>query len=318
MSRQTYPDDLSGEMLPLAVTCGDPAGVGPEVIGEALSEFSEKQAVCLLGPRSWAAPLAEKFGCGFRACGPRDFEVTPGNPSQLGASVALESMEMAAQGCLLGKFSGVVTGPISKHRLQAVGFAEPGQTEFFAKRWQGVPTMAFVGQQMRVVLATWHISLAEVPAALDAACLERAVTRAASLCHSLGLSDPRIGVCGLNPHAGECGILGSEEIDLLDPVLDRMREFIPGLSGCLPGDTVFMRQVRGEFDVVVALYHDQGLAPLKLLEFDHAVNLTLGLPYLRTSPDHGTGFEIAGQQKASSGSMLAALRLASRLVTKRT
>ena len=169
--------------------------------------------------------------------------------------------------------------------------------------------MAFVGGELQVVLATWHIPLREVPIALDAEALERAVRRASALCGMQGRDQPRIGVCGLNPHAGEGGILGEEERDVLDPCLDRLRGEFPGLSRCLPGDTVFDRQRRGHFDVVVAAYHDQGLAAVKTLEFDRAVNVTLGLDYLRTSPDHGTAFEIAGKGVADSSSFSAAVRV---------
>ena len=173
--------------------------------------------------------------------------------------------------------------------------------------------MAFVGQALCVVLATWHIPLSEVPKTLDASCLEKAVRRALSLGRRLGVEAPRIGVCGLNPHAGEGGMIGREERDVLDPTLDRLREAIPGLSVCLPGDTVFHRQLKGDFDVIVAAYHDQALAAVKTLEFDTAVNLTLGLPHIRTSPDHGTAFDIAGEGVADPSSFTAAFELARRL-----
>ncbi|TVP74929.1 MAG: 4-hydroxythreonine-4-phosphate dehydrogenase, partial [Puniceicoccaceae bacterium] len=222
-------------------------------------------------------------------------------------------MELAAEGCRSGRFRGVVTGPVSKSGLQAVGFSFPGQTEFFAHAWGGEPSMAFVGRELCVVLATWHIPLRQVPEALDAACLEKAVRRAHALARQLGATQPRIGVCGLNPHAGEGGLLGREEAEVLDPTLDRLRVELPGLSRCLPGDTVFFRQRQGEFDVVVAAYHDQALAAVKTLEFDSAVNLTLGLPHVRTSPDHGTAFHLAGRDQADCRSLTAALALARKL-----
>jgi 4-hydroxythreonine-4-phosphate dehydrogenase len=204
---------------------------------------------------------------------------------------------------------------VSKHWLQQVGFEYPGQTEYFADVWGGQASMGFIGKELRVVLATWHIPLREVADALTADCLELAVRRADSLARSYGIEQPRIGVCGLNPHAGEGGILGSEERDVLDPALDRLRFELPGLSKCLPGDTVFFRQRRGEFDVVVAAYHDQGLAAVKTLEFDVAVNVTLGLQFVRTSPDHGTAFDIAGRGLADHGSFAAALSVARQLTT---
>jgi 4-hydroxythreonine-4-phosphate dehydrogenase len=222
-------------------------------------------------------------------------------------------LQAAAFGCVNGRFRGVVTGPVSKHWLQQVGFTQPGQTEFFAEAWGGEPSMGFVGNELRVVLATWHIPLREVADALTAECLELAVRRAYALAKSFGVEAPRIGVCGLNPHAGEVGIIGQEERDILDPALDRLRVEIPGLSACLPGDTVFFRQRRGDFDAVVAAYHDQGLAAVKTLEFDKAVNVTLGLPHVRTSPDHGTAFDLAGQGLADCGSFSAALSVARQL-----
>jgi 4-hydroxythreonine-4-phosphate dehydrogenase len=300
--------------LPLAITCGDPAGVGPEVIAGALRAAPEHARHCvLLGPASWAAPLAAECGIEFEAVGAEDFLPVPGQPSLDGAAVALAALQAAARGCCAGRYRGVVSGPVSKHWLQQVGFRHPGQTEFFAEAWGGQPTMAFVGNELRVVLATWHIPLREVADALTGDCLELAVRRAHALAQSFGVSVPRIGVCGLNPHAGEGGILGVEERDVLDPRLDRLRSEMPGLSTCLPGDTVFFRQRQGDFDVVVSAYHDQGLAAVKTLEFDAAVNVTLGLPYVRTSPDHGTAFDIAGQGRADCGSFAAALSVALQL-----
>ena len=300
--------------LPLAITCGDPAGIGPEVIAAALRGESVRGQDCILiGAAGWAGPLAAEMGIRFDAVGPTSFQAVAGQPSREGAKVALAALQSAAQGCADGRFRGVVSAPVSKNWLQQVGFRNPGQTEFFAEAWGGQPTMGFVGNELRVVLATWHIPLREVADALTGECLELAVRRAHALAQSFGVEAPRIGVCGLNPHAGEGGILGVEECDVLDPALDRLRIEMPGLSKCLPGDTVFFRQRRGEFDVVVSAYHDQGLAAVKTLEFDAAVNVTLGLPYVRTSPDHGTAFDIAGKGLADCGSFSAALSVARQL-----
>ncbi len=308
--------ELHGK-APLAITCGDPAGVGPEVIEQTLNGDAVKGHDCiLLGPLCWAKPLAESLGIAYEAVGSDTFQIEHGTPSAAGAEVALAALNLAAQGCKSGRFRGVVSGPVSKHWLQQVGFQHPGQTEFFAESWGGEPTMGFVGNELCVVLATWHIPLRDVASALTAECLSLAVERAYSLAKSLGVDEPRIGVCGLNPHAGEDGILGIEEREVLDPALDVLRKRIPKLSKCLPGDTVFYRQRKGEFDVVVSAYHDQGLAAVKTLEFDVAVNVTLGLPYVRTSPDHGTGFGIAGKGVADSGSFRAALQVARRLTSR--
>lgn len=305
-----------GQSLPLAITCGDPSGVGPEVIAQTMHADALKGADCvLIGPEAWAKPLAAELGITFHSVGEQSFTSSHGVPTFEGAAIALAALNEAAEGCQQGRYRGVVSGPVSKHWLQQVGFKHPGQTEFFAEAWGGEPTMGFVGNELRVVLATWHIPLREVADALTAEALTLAVLRADSLAKSLGVSSPRIGVCGLNPHAGEGGILGIEERDVLDPALDAMRGSIPGLSKCLPGDTVFFRQRKGEFDVVVSAYHDQGLAAVKTLEFDAAVNVTLGLPYVRTSPDHGTGFDIAGKGVADHGSFTAALKVARELVS---
>jgi 4-hydroxythreonine-4-phosphate dehydrogenase len=211
----------------------------------------------------------------------------------------------------------VVTGPVSKERLARVGYTWPGQTEFFAAQWGGEPVMAFCGGKLRVVLATWHIPLCEVPQALGPQLLHRTVAAADALGRAEGIAGPRIGVCGLNPHAGEAGLLGEEERDFIDPALVKLRAEFPGLSLCQPGDTLFARALRGEFDVVIALYHDQGLAPLKVIDFDEAVNVTLGLPHVRTSPDHGTAFGIAGKGVASAASFTNAVMVARRLINAR-
>ncbi|HRJ47971.1 MAG TPA: 4-hydroxythreonine-4-phosphate dehydrogenase PdxA, partial [Opitutaceae bacterium] len=230
---------------------------------------------------------------------------------------AWAAMERAAAGCAAGEFAGVVTGPVSKARLAAIGYEFPGQTEFFAARWGGEPVMAFCGGRLRVVLATWHVPLVEVPQLLGPRLLQRTVTAADALAKSEGVPAPRIGVCGLNPHAGEDGRLGEEERDFLNPCLAKMQPAYPGLSLCQPADTLFARALNGEFDVVIALYHDQGLAPLKTVDFDEAVNLTLGLPFVRTSPDHGTGFAIAGRGRASPRSFANAVAVARRQIAFR-
>lgn len=302
--------------LPLAFTCGDPAGVGPEIIARWLAEHpAEAAGVAVIGPARWLAGLPP--GGRRVPVGLEEFAAVPGRPTGEGALVAWAAMERAAAGCLQGEFAGVVTGPVSKAELARIGYAYPGQTEFFAARWGGEPVMAFCGGQLRVVLATWHIPLHEVPRRLGPHLLRRAAAAADTLCRAEGIAKPRIGVCGLNPHAGEEGLLGHEERDLIDPALDHLRTEFPGLSRCQPGDTLFARALRGEFDAVIALYHDQGLAPLKLIDFDEAVNVTLGLPHVRTSPDHGTAFGIAGQGSARITSFANAVIVARRLLAGR-
>ncbi len=301
----------------LAFTCGDPAGVGPEIIASWLAARPGEAAdVAVIGPAKWLETLPS---AGAKvAVGLEEFVARPGRPDGEGALVAWAAMERAAAGCKAGEFSGVVTGPVSKAALAAIGYEFPGQTEFFAAKWGGDPVMAFCGGKLRVVLATWHVPLHEVARLLGPHLLHRTVAAAATLARAEGIAAPRIGVCGLNPHAGEGGLLGYEEKDLLDPALDHLRAEFPGLSSCQPGDTLFARALRGEFDVVVALYHDQGLAPLKVIDFDEAVNVTLGLPFVRTSPDHGTAYGIAGQGKASPRSFANAVTVARRLIKSRS
>ena len=301
--------------LPLAITCGDPAGIGPEVIEKSIRGDNCKDYV-VIGPRTWCESMSSAIGVKSAVVGPDNYIAKPGSPSIQSAEVAVDALREAANGCVDGRFRGVVSGPVSKYWLQRFGFDYTGQTEFFGDTWGGFPTMGFVGKSLRVVLATCHLPLAEVPRALTAKVLARAVTQANILAKRLGTQSPRIGVCGLNPHAGEGGLLGNEEKDILDPELDRLRIQIPGLSQCLPGDTAFLRQHNGEFDIVVAAYHDQALAAVKTFEFSTAVNVTLGLKYVRTSPDHGTAFQIAEKNKADPSSFNSALKLA-RELTKR-
>ena len=301
----------------IGVVIGDPAGIGPEIIAAWLAAHAPEAAdVAVIGPPVWLATLdtpAAKIAVGLE-----EFAATPGRPAGEGALVAWAAMERAAAGCVSGEFSGVVTGPISKAALAAIGYAYPGQTEFFAARWGGDPVMAFCGGRLRVALATWHVPLCEVPQLLGPQLLHRTVAAADVLARAEGITAPRIGVCGLNPHAGEGGLLGQEERDFLNPALEKLQGEFSGLSLCQPGDTLFARMLRGEFDVVVALYHDQGLAPLKVIDFDEAVNVTLGLPFVRTSPDHGTAFGIAGQGKASPRSFANAVSVARRLIKSRS
>ena len=300
----------------IAITCGDPAGIGPEIIASWLaSNPSETGGVALVGPGSWL----EKLPAGTRKIpvGVEGYSAIPGKPDGEGSLVAWAALERAAALCACGEFAGVVTAPISKERMAAIGWSFPGHTEFFAARWGGSPTMAFCGGKLRVALVSWHIPLREVPASLTAASIGRAVAAADELARAEGVAAPRIGVCGLNPHAGEGGLIGTEERDTIDPILDGLRPRFPGLSRTQPADTLFGRQLRGEFDVSVALYHDQGLGPLKVIDFDEAVNVTLGLPHVRTSPDHGTAFAIAGKGTASFRSFSNAVAVARRLIRAR-
>jgi 4-hydroxythreonine-4-phosphate dehydrogenase len=313
----------------LAITCGDPAGIGPEIIAAWLAANPAEAAdVAVIGPARWLTTLPATVIP--IAVGLEEFAATPGQPDGEGALVAWAAMERAAQGCQTGEFCGVVTGPVSKEALARIGYPFPGQTEFFGARWGGEPVMAFCGGRLRIALATWHVPLHEVARMLGPYLLRRTVAAADVLARALSSDEagafsppappavPRIGVCGLNPHAGEGGLIGREERDILNPALEKLRADFPGLSSCQPADTLFARALRGEFDVIVALYHDQGLAPLKVIDFDEAVNVTLGLPHVRTSPDHGTAFGLAGQGKASFRSFSNAVAVARRLIKFRS
>lgn len=299
----------------LALTCGDPAGVGPEIIAAWLNaQKSDLSQISVIGPATWLQSLpssVDKIPVGLP-----EYYATPGKPDPEGALIAWAAMAKAAEGCKNHAFGGVVTGPVSKEKLSAIGWKYPGQTEFFAETWGGNPTMAFSGGLMNVVLLSWHIALKTVPAALTEENFSRSVDAAYYLVSALktNQAEPRIGVCGLNPHAGEAGLMGAEEIEIINPILDKLRKKYPLLSKAEPADTLFARHVRGEFDVVVALYHDQGLAPLKTVDFDQSVNVTLGLPFVRTSPDHGTAYAIAGKGIASAKSFGNAVTIARSLL----
>jgi 4-hydroxythreonine-4-phosphate dehydrogenase len=292
--------------LPLAIPCGDPAGVGPDLIAawlQALPALAD--SVVPIGPADWIA----RIGRGL-AVGPAEYVSHPGQPDEAGQLIALEAMELAARGTTGGRFAAVVTGPVNKKRLAEVGYPFPGQTEFFAARWGGEPVMAFAGGKMTVGLVTWHLPLADVPRTLDAAAVRRTVLALIALRQKLGDARPRVAVCGLNPHAGEGGLLGSEDAAILAPTVAALRAEGHDVSGPWPGDTVFHRHLQGDFDAVAAIYPDQGLAPLKTVDFATSANLSLGLKYVRTSPDHGTAYELAGTGRADRGSFDSAVRLA--------
>ncbi len=292
--------------LPMAVTSGDPAGVGPELLASWLKDNPGLAgSVVPVGPADWI----EQLGQGI-AVGPKNFVTRPGKPDEAGQLIAIEAMEVAARGTTGGRFSAVVTGPVNKKGLAGVGYVFPGQTEFFASRWSGEPVMAFAGGKMTVGLVTWHVPLSEVPRAITGADIRRTVLALISLRVKLGDRRPRIAVCGLNPHAGEGGLLGKEDDVIIRPAVEALRAEGHEVVGPLPGDTVFHRHLQGEFDAVAAIYHDQGLAPLKAVDFATSANLSLGLKHVRTSPDHGTAYEIAGQGKADRGSFDSAMRLA--------
>jgi 4-hydroxythreonine-4-phosphate dehydrogenase len=281
----------------IGITLGDPAGIGPEIVRKALASENLPEADYRLFGKSEGRSL--------------------GKPSPGSARVARMALEDAARFALAGEIDAVVTGPIHKARMYEIGFEFPGQTEFFAAR-AGVENFAMLltGAGLTVALVTTHIPLRDVAENLSTA----EIIRVGSLLEDFlarRAGARRIGVAGFNPHAGESGALGREEIELIAPAVSRLQELHPNalITGPLSPDTVFHRAVEGEFDAVLCMYHDQGLIPLKLHAFHAGVNITLGLPFPRTSPDHGTAFEIAGRGIARADSMVAALRLAVELAT---
>jgi len=280
----------------ILITLGDPAGIGPEVIDQALAT----------GPFPG--------GCTFEILGDRQAGI-PGQPDARSARAALDALELAARRLLAGDADAVVTGPVCKESLQALGFPFPGQTEFFADAF-GVADfgMLLTGPTLTVGLATIHEPLAAVPGLLTEAAIVRIGRLAFRFLQHRGVAQPRLAVAGLNPHAGEHGAFGDEESRIISPAIARLNQFHPGgFSGPAVPDSVFREAARGSFDALIVMYHDQGLIPLKLLDFDSAVNVTLGLPKPRTSPDHGTAFSLAGTGRADPSSMLAAIRLACQL-----
>lgn len=283
----------------IGITLGDPAGVGPEVVQAALASGS----------------LSEKFD--YEVIGEIG-KILPGEPTIDSARQSLEALEKAAALAKTGEIQAVVTGPVSKAQLHRVGFPYPGQTEFFAARTETENyAMCLRGGALTVALVTAHIPLKDVVAQLRATEIVRVGHLLTKFLQQRNIPRPRVAVAGLNPHAGENGDLGREEIEIVAPAVQVLRQqwgTEATFSDPLAPDTVFCRTVEGEFDGVLCLYHDQGLIPLKLHAFDQGVNVTLGLPYPRTSPDHGTAFAIAGKSLARPDSMIAAIRLAGELV----
>ncbi len=287
-------DTTSEPRKVIALTMGDPAGIGPEIAAAALASGK-------LDPAFDYRLLGDAHGA------------VAGQPTDLTARAALAAMEEAVRLAAAGEICAVVTGPVSKSQLHHIGFRFPGQTEFFAHRW-GVKdfAMCLTGGRLTVALVTAHVALRDVPELITASEIIRVGLLLENFLRLRLGRAPRIAVAGLNPHAGESGALGREEIEIITPALGEL----PGFVGPVPPDTVFGRAVAGEFDGVLCMYHDQGLIPLKLHAFDEGVNVTLGLPWPRTSPDHGTAYGIAGRGLARPDSTIAALRLAAELVKK--
>jgi 4-hydroxythreonine-4-phosphate dehydrogenase len=330
---------MTVERPPLAMTMGDPAGIGPELALAAwrLRAPNDPPFFVLASPSHLveigrrigsATPIIETeprhvasvFAQGVPVV-PLDTPVTaePGRPSAANASATLESIERAVLAVRAGAARAVVTNPIAKATLYEAGFRFPGHTEYLgelARAWGGpaFPVMMIWSEALAVVPVTIHIALAEAPRVLTRDLLvetARVVDR--DLKGRFHLGRPRLAVAGLNPHAGEGGAMGREEITIITPAIEALRAEGIDAFGPLPADTMFHAAARARYDVALTMYHDQGLIPVKTLAFDEGVNVTLGLPFVRTSPDHGTAFDIAGRGVANPASLIAALRLADRL-----
>ena len=324
---------------PLAVSLGDPAGIGPEVIAKCWDNraaFNLPPFVAIGDIRSvsavWDGPIElvddprgadAAFDHGLPliqlAAAQAD---APGHPSPAGAHCSLDALEIAVGLARSGSASAVVTGPVAKEQLYAIGFQHPGQTEFVAERCGVSPgnvVMMLAGPTLRTVPVTTHVALADVAAKLNSALIEsrgRATLR--GLQRNFGIPNPRLAVAGLNPHSGEGGLLGKEEIEIIEPAIAALAAEGWSVTGPHPADTMFHTRARANYDAALCMYHDQALIPIKALHFEDAVNLTLGLPIVRTAPDHGTAFDIAGQDRADARPMAAALLMAARCAMQRS
>ncbi len=328
-------------MRPLALTLGEPAGVGPEL---TLALWAKRKALsvpafiavgdpALLASRARLLQLdvplaectAEQAGTRFASALPvfptgLAATASPGKPDRTSAAAARGAIERAVELAGAGKVAAIVTNPIAKSVLYEAGFEFPGHTEYLAHlaaRSGGAvprPVMMIWCEELAVVPATIHVPLKEVPGLLSIDLIvETGRIVARELARRFGVARPRLAICGLNPHAGEEGRLGREENEIIRPAIARLVKEGINASGPHPADTLFHPEARKRHDVVIGMYHDQVLAPIKTIAFDRAVNVTLGLPFVRTSPDHGTAFDLAGTGRANSASLLAALKLAERL-----
>ena len=323
--------NIADALPPLAVALGDPAGIGPEIAAKAWQCRQEEALLpfFVVGDvRSiaavWDGPIvrisdpAEAAGVFDKALPLIQMDdagdVVPGQPNLPGATCSLHSVELAVGLARSGTACGVVTGPVAKSQLYAIGFAHPGQTEFVAERC-GIArenvVMMLAGPTLRTVPITTHVPLKDVAGLISVELImSRARTTERGLARDFAIERPRLSIAGFNPHAGESGALGREEIEIVMPAVERLREEGILIEGPLAADTMFHPRARARYDAALCLYHDQALIPLKTLHFDEGVNITLGLPIVRTAPDHGTAFGIAGTNQAHPGATIAAIRLA--------
>jgi 4-hydroxythreonine-4-phosphate dehydrogenase len=316
---------VTGPRPHLALTCGEPAGIGPDLcvlLSQRMAAADFGCDITVLADAGLLHSRAAQLGQPLITSDHFHIESVPlavpavaGQLDVRNARQVLTLLDVALQGCRSGRFDGMVTGPVQKSTINDAGIAFTGHTEYLAEACGGVlPVMLLASSTLKVALVTTHLPLAAVPAALTPAVLDQTLRIVdADLRRLWRLPRPRIAVCGLNPHAGESGHLGREEIDVIAPAIERARAAGIDASGPWPADTIFVPQRLQQHDVVLAMYHDQGLPTLKYTGFGSAVNVTLGLPVLRTSVDHGTALDLAGSGRADCGSLEAAVRLAVQL-----
>ncbi len=341
------PAPNSERALPLAVTMGDPAGIGPEIVLKSYLRRADRglPPFALYGCPRTLADRAKMMGLEIairEISAPTEAlqifsaqlpvlpipvarDAKPGHPLPENAMGTISAIEQAVRAVVAGEASAIVTAPIAKAVLYAAGFVHPGHTEFLAalagslvpgKRHH--PVMMLASDLLRVVPVTIHIPVSDVPRALSKRLLYETINISwRSLKSEFGIDEPRIAVTGLNPHAGEGGTIGREDIDLIAPAIEELRREGLSVSGPYSADTLFHAAARKTYDAAVCMYHDQALIPIKTLSFDTGVNVTLGLPFVRTSPDHGTAFDIAAKGIASPESMLAAIRMAGEFADRR-
>lgn len=327
---------------PLAISLGDPSGVGPEIVIKAWAMREEQKVppFFITGGKRILAQAAKNMGiqCPIQRIettksaneifqralpvfGQLDGVYSPGQPSDDGARLAISSLELATKLTIDGNARAVITAPIAKGRAEKIGFSYPGQTEFLAEAC-GIPenaaVMMLAGPSLRTVPVTVHHPLTEVSNLLtEKLIFDKALIVVSALKKDFGISDPSIAITGLNPHAGEDGKFGDEEKNLIEPAIKRLAALGHRVSGPHPADSLFSPQNLNKFDAAICMYHDQALIPVKALDFDQSVNVTLGLPIIRTSPDHGTAFNIAGKTLARADAMIAAINMASAIAFKR-
>lgn len=323
-----------GDDLPVAVTMGDPAGIGGEIAMMAWRDsrsslppffvLDDPDRLTRLGAAAGLTCPVKRIDTPEDAASvvvhalpvmPLSEHVAalPGGDSAADGRMVIESIDRAIDACLAGKVAGMATNPIQKSKLYDAGFSAPGHTEYLGERagLNEPPVMLLAGPNLKVVPVTIHLSVREAVAALTGAEIVRTVKIVhASLRADFGIDIPRIAVAGLNPHAGEAGHMGREEIDIISPALEELKEAGIPTIGPLAADTMFHPAARATYDVAVCMYHDQALIPMKTLDFDNGVNVTVGLPFVRTSPDHGTAYNIAGSATANPTSLVSAIRMA--------